>query len=43
MKKINLGAIVALFALSLMLGACAADRYAFHDGHGNLRGGEVEL
>ena len=43
MKKFNLGAIVALFALSLVLGACAADRYAYHDGHGNLRGGEIEL
>ncbi len=43
MKKINLGAIVALLALSLVLGACAAERYAYHDGHGNLRGGEVEL
>ena len=43
MKKINLGAIVALFALSLVLGACAADRYAYHDGHGNLRGGDVVL
>jgi hypothetical protein len=34
MKKINLSAIVALFALSLALGACAADRYAYRDGHG---------
>ncbi|HEX6091797.1 MAG TPA: hypothetical protein VFZ07_00510 [Dongiaceae bacterium] len=40
MKKLNLGAIVALFALSLALGACATDRYAFHDGHGN-RGDDV--
>jgi hypothetical protein len=43
MKKFNLGAIVALLALSLVLGACAADRYAYHDGHGNLRGGEIEI
>jgi len=43
MKKMNLGAIVALFALSLVLGACAADRYAYHDGHGNRGAGEVEL
>jgi hypothetical protein len=43
MKKLNLGAIVALFALSLVLGACVAERYAYHDGHGNLRGGEVDL
>jgi hypothetical protein len=39
MKKLNLGAIVALFALSLVLGACASDHYAYRDGHGN-RGGE---
>jgi len=43
MKKFNLGAIVALFALSLVLGACATDRYAYHDGHGNRGDGEVVL
>ena len=34
MKKINLSALVALFVLSIALGACAADRYAYRDGHG---------
>ena len=43
MKKFNLGAIAALFALLLVLGACAADRYAYRDGHGNRSDGEVEL
>jgi len=43
MTQFNLGAIVALFALSLVLGACAADRYAYHDGHGNRGDGEVEF
>jgi hypothetical protein len=35
MKKFNFGAIVALLALSLALGACVADQYAYRDGHGN--------
>lgn len=35
MKKINLSAIVALFALSLVLGACAPHPRAYYDGHGN--------
>jgi hypothetical protein len=40
MKKLNLGAIAALFILSVALGACAVDRYgAYRDGHGN-HGGE---
>jgi len=43
MKKFNLGAIASLFVLSLVLGACAADRYAYHDGHGNRGDGEVDL
>jgi hypothetical protein len=34
MKKINLSALVALFVLSLTLGACAVDRYGYRDGHG---------
>jgi hypothetical protein len=42
-KKLTLGAIVALLALSLVLGACATDRYAYHDGPGNRGDGEVVL
>jgi hypothetical protein len=42
MKKFNLGAIAALFIMSLALGACAVDRYAYRDGHGN-RGDDIAL
>lgn len=35
MRVFNLSAVIALFALSLALGACAADQYAYRDGHGN--------
>jgi len=38
MKKINLSAIVALFALSLVLGACAMQPRSYYDGHGNHGG-----
>jgi len=38
MKKINLSAIAALLMLSLALGACAVDHYAYRDGHGNQEG-----
>ena len=38
MKKFNLSAIAALLVLSLALGACAAQKYGYHDGHGNQEG-----
>ena len=38
MRKINLSTIAALLVLALVLGACAAQKYGYHDGHGNQEG-----
>jgi len=42
MRVFNLSAVVALFALSLVLGACATHPRSYYDGHGNhIVGGEL--
>ena len=35
MKNLNVSAVIALFVLSLALGACAARPGGYYDGHGN--------
>ncbi|HEY7689886.1 MAG TPA: hypothetical protein VH835_14400 [Dongiaceae bacterium] len=35
MKKFNISAVIALFVLSLAIGACAPRPGGYYDGHGN--------